>query len=118
MRIDLSGFLAYIVANLVNAYILSRWKVLLKGRLFWMRSMASSVFSEALYSFMAILLMEIKSIPINGVLKIIMISFSIKITYSVLLAGPAQFVVNCLKKWTGIDVYEFPKKFTPTGSVK
>jgi uncharacterized integral membrane protein (TIGR00697 family) len=113
LRIDISGFAAYIIANLINTYILTRWKVLLKGRLFWLRSLGSSAFSEALYTCLAIVMMEIKSIPLRDVMKVIMISFSIKLTYSLIFAGPANLLVNYIKKATGIDVYDFPKKFTP-----
>ena len=113
LRINISGFIAYIMANLANSYILSRWKILLKGRYFWLRSLGSSTFSEALYSLLAILMMEIASIPLNRILQVITLSFSIKAIYSILLAGPANLLVNYLKKITNIDVYDFPKKFTP-----
>ncbi len=114
LRIDISGFIAYITANLVNSYILTRWKVLLKGRKFWLRSLGSSAFSEALYSFLAILLMEIQSLPLKNVFKVILISYSIKISYSLIFSGPAQILVNFIKRKTHIDVYDLPKKFTPT----
>jgi uncharacterized integral membrane protein (TIGR00697 family) len=113
LRIDLSGFIAYITANLINSYILTRWKVLLKRRKFWLRSLGSSAFSEALYSFLAILLMEINSIPLKNVLKVIMISYLIKVSYSIIFSGPAQLLVNYIKKLTCIDVYDLPKEFTP-----
>lgn len=118
LRIDLSGFVAYITANLVNSYILTRWKVLLKGRKFWLRSLGSSTFSEALYSFIAIMLMEINSIPLNGVFKLILISFLIKVTYSLVFAWPGQMIVNYIKRVTHIDVYDLPKKFTPLNYFK
>lgn len=112
LRIDISGFASYIIANLINSYILTRWKILLKGRKFWLRSLGSSIFSEALYSFMAILMMEIASIPMKDVLKVALISFLIKALYSVVLAKPANILVDYIKRKTGIDVYDFPKKFT------
>lgn len=113
LRIDLSGFFAYIVANLVNSYILTRWKVLLKGKHFWLRSIGSSTFSEALYSFLAILLMELRSIPLDNIFQIMMLSFSIKLIYSGVFAAPANWLVNYVKRTTGVDVYDFPTKFTP-----
>ena len=113
LRIDLSGFFAYIVANLINSYILTRWKVLLKGRKFWLRSLGSSAFSEALYSVIAILLMEMNSIPMTNIFKVIAISYGIKLTYSLVFSGPAQIVVNYIKRVTNIDVYDLPTKFTP-----
>ena len=113
LRIDLSGFIAYISANLINSYVLTRWKVLLKGRKFWLRSLGSSAFSEALYSLLAIVLMEIKYLSFHDITKIIMASYSIKIFYSILFSYPAQMIVNRIKKLTNIDVYDLPKKFKP-----
>lgn len=113
VRINISGFIAYIVANLTNSYVLSRWKILLKGRYFWLRSLGSSTFSEALYSFIAIIMMEISSIPLNNILKVASISFGIKACYSAFLALPVSYLVNFLKKLTGMDVYDLPQKFTP-----
>ena len=42
-----------------------------------------------------------------------MISYLIKTLYSIVFAGPGQFIVNYIKKLTNIDAYDFPKKFTP-----
>jgi queuosine precursor transporter len=118
LRINISGFIAYIAANLINSYILSRWKVLLKGRYFWLRSLGSSSFAEAIYSFIAIIMMEMASIPLHSILKVVMISFLIKVAYSMVFAWPMDYLVNYLKKFTGIDVYDFPKKFTPFKYIK
>jgi len=113
MRIGISGFIAYISANLLNSYIISRWKVLLKGKKFWMRSLGASVFSEGVYSFIAILMMEIKSIPMNNIMNVIVLSYAIKATYSVIFAAPSTLLIDRIKKFTGIDVYDLPKRFTP-----
>ncbi len=113
LRIDLSGFAAYLVANLINSYILTRWKVLLKGRKFWLRSVGASTISEALYSLFAIFMMELHAISFSQIVKVVGISYSIKVIYSIVFAGPATLIVNYVKRLTGIDVYDFPKKFTP-----
>lgn len=112
-RINLSGFAAYITANIVNSYIITRWKILVKGKYFWLRSIGSSTFSEALYTLLAIVMMELNSIPIVDILHVVAISFMIKITYSVVFAVPANLLTNYIKNQTGIDVYEFPQIFTP-----
>jgi queuosine precursor transporter len=111
--IDLSGFFAYITANLLNTYILTRWKVLLKGRKFWLRSIGSSIFSEAFYSFLAILIMEFKSVSLDNIFKIVALSFGIKVIYCLIFAFPGNFLVAKLKKITGIDVYDLSPKYTP-----
>ncbi|MCD6040295.1 MAG: Conserved hypothetical rane protein [Gammaproteobacteria bacterium] len=114
LRISISGFTAYIVANLLNSYIISRWKILLKGRYFWLRSFCTSTFTEAVYSCIAILMMEFNAIPLHKVMKLIIISYLIKVIYSLVFALPANFFVTYIKKVTGIDVYDLPKKFTPS----
>ncbi len=112
LRIDISGFVAYIIANLVNTYVLTRWKVLLQGRRFWLRSLGSSAFSEALYSLIAIIMIEINSIATKNLFKLVAASFLIKLIFSLIFAAPAQFFVNHIKRWIGIDVYDFPNKLT------
>jgi uncharacterized integral membrane protein (TIGR00697 family) len=111
--INLSGFTAYMIANLVNAKIISKWKILLKGKHFWLRSLGASTFSEALYTFIAIVMMELNSIPLINMLKVIVISFIIKLVYSSFFAAPANLLVSYVKKHTGIDVYDLPTSYTP-----
>ncbi len=113
LRIDISGFIAYIIANLVNSYLITRWKVLVKGRRFWLRSIGSSTFSEALYSLIAVVMIEINSIPSKNLVKIVIAIYLVKAVTSILFAIPSQFFVNYIKKRIGIDVYDFHKKFTP-----
>jgi len=113
LRINISGCAAYIIANLINSYMLARWKMLVKAKYFWLRSIGSSSFSEALYTILAIIMMELNSIPMTNIIRVVAISFIIKLTYTVIFAGPANLLTNYIKLKTGIDVYEFPTNFTP-----
>lgn len=113
LRIDLSSFLAYIIANLINAQILTRWKMLLKGRKFWLRSMGSSILSEGIYSLIAVFMIEIFSIPTYNLLKIILIIYFIKISCTIILTTPSSILVYYLKILTKTDVYDLPNTFTP-----
>lgn len=113
LRINISGFIAYTIANLANSYVITRWKFLVKGRYFWLRSLGSSMFAAALYSFLAILMMKLNSLSLDAVLKVAVVSYLIKISYSIVLAWPASLLVTYIKKCTGIDIYDLPKNFTP-----
>ena len=114
LRIHISGCAAYILAILFNTKVLTQWKVLLKGRKFWLRSLGSCTVSELLYSFIAILLMEVQSIPISDILKVVTLSYSIKMLYNIVLVLPTQALVNYIRRVTGIDVYDFNHNFTPS----
>ena len=114
LRIHVSGCGAYLLAMLFNTKVLTYWKVLLKGRRFWLRSLGSCTISELLYSFIAILLMEIQSIPMAGILKLVAISYLIKMFYNIALIFPVQKLVNYIRRTTGIDVFDFNHQFTPS----
>lgn len=79
LRIHLSGCFAYLISMTLNSRILTQWKILHKGENFWLRCLAACTISEAFYSLVAILLMEIKSIPFNSILNVVIFSYLIKI---------------------------------------
>lgn len=114
VRIHLSNCVAYFFAMLINTKILTQWKVLLKGRKFWLRSLGSNTISEAIYSCIAILLMELQSIPLVQILKVLAVSYSIKLSYNIILIYPLQLIINLIRRKTGIDVYDFDHKFIPS----
>ena len=113
LSIEMSNFFAFVLGTIINSKILSRWKILMKGRFFALRSIGSSTISEALYSCIAIILMELHSIPFSGIMKTILISYLIKVLYNIAFCIPANFIVNFLKEFTGTDKYDFPENLTP-----
>lgn len=113
--ISISGFSAYIIANLLNSYTITKWKILLQGRYFWLRSVGSSAIAEALYSLIAIFLMELQFVPMKGILKIVILSYIIKVIYNIIFSFPAQIFVSYIKKLTRTDVYDGHQKFMSLG---
>ncbi len=113
LYIVMSSFIAFIVSGLINIHIITKWKVLLQGRYFWLRSLGSSTIAEALYSAIAIVMMEIGSIPLTNIWKLILISYLIKVAYSIIFAAPGNLIVNFIKNTTKIDVYDYPANYNP-----
>jgi len=113
LYIVMSSFIAFIVSSLINIYAITRWKVLWQGEYFWLRSLGSSTIAEALYSVIAILMMEIGSIPLASIWKVILISYFIKVSYSIFFAWPGNLIVNYIKSTTKIDVYDYPVSYNP-----
>jgi hypothetical protein len=113
LHIVLSCFTAYAIANLVNAHLLTKWKLRLNGEKFWLRSIGSSVVSEILYSVIAITMMQLGKTPLNHIFYMALISCSTKVLYSVIFAYPANLLTNYIKRTTGVDVYETPTTFSP-----
>ena len=114
VRIHFSGCFSYLIAILINTKILTHWKVLLHGKRFWLRSLGTCSISELLYSLTAIMLMELQSIPFQNIIKVVALSYLIKMSYNLLFIYPAQLVVNKIRNKAGVDVYDFNRQFTPS----
>lgn len=111
LKTDLRSAVAYIAANIINARLLTQWKTLLKGRYFWMRVVGSSMIAAAIYTIFFIGT-AMYSHSTQNILKTALFSYLIKIAGCIILAIPATFLVDYVKKVTGIDVYDLPVKFS------
>ncbi|OGT38638.1 MAG: hypothetical protein A3F12_05870 [Gammaproteobacteria bacterium RIFCSPHIGHO2_12_FULL_38_14] len=107
LYIVISSFIAFIISSLINIHIITKWKILLRGKYFWLRSLGSSTIAEGLYTAIAILMMELNSIPSANLWKLILISYFIKMAYSIIFAIPGNIIVNYIKNITKIDIYDY-----------
>lgn len=113
LYINMSTFVAFIISSLINAQLLTKWKILVGGRYFWLRSLGSSTFAEAIYSAIAIIMMEISLVPLGDVIHVILLSYLIKVCYSIIFAAPTNALVNNIKKTANIDVYDAKVTYNP-----
>ncbi|HSW68875.1 MAG TPA: queuosine precursor transporter [Gammaproteobacteria bacterium] len=113
LRIDLSGFFAFMISGMINIFFITRWKILLRGRFFWLRSIGSSTIAEGCYSAIAILMIGLGDLPLSTMLQIIAITYAIKVIYSILLAYPGTLVVNYIRYKFKVDVYETSSGINP-----
>jgi uncharacterized integral membrane protein (TIGR00697 family) len=102
--VTISSFIAYMIAGFVNVNLITQWKQLTAGRYFWLRSIGSSGIAELLFSLIAVFMIQIGQ-PLDMVFKIVITSIILKISYSIILAGPANLLVICIKRVTNLDVY-------------
>ena len=109
----LSAFVAYILAGFINIYLISKWKILLRGRYFWLRSLGASTISEFIFTVLAVFLIQFGKLPLNQMLMIMGVSYTIKVIYTIALAFPVNLLVQAIKKADGIDIYDHHTNFNP-----
>lgn len=97
LRNTTSSFIAYIVSTFINIHLLTKWRILLKGRYFWLRSIGSSLIGEFIFTFLAVLMIQLHVMPIHVIWQIVLTSFVIKCVGSITCALPANMIVNILK---------------------
>jgi uncharacterized PurR-regulated membrane protein YhhQ (DUF165 family) len=91
----------------LNVYLLTRWKLKMSGRFFWLRSFFASTLSECAATFIAGVLTFFGMMPINKILFVMANAFAFKILYGLIAVWPASFVAFFLKKKEGM-VFDEP----------
>ena len=112
-RPALGNSVALILGYFVNAYIISRWKIFVQGRIFWIRSIVSSATGEVVYNMVwaFIVMSGVLSLPKIFTMMASMLLF--KIIYSIVAVIPAVYLAGYLKKVEGVDVYDDRVNYNP-----
>jgi len=111
--IAVGALVGTILGSFINIYCITRWKILLRGRLFWLRSIGSSMIGEAVFTLTSVLIVWSGKLPWGQLFTLAFTLFMSKVIYSVVMAGPATLVVNRLKKSEGIESYDAGANYNP-----
>jgi uncharacterized integral membrane protein (TIGR00697 family) len=117
-RLGLSSTVGQLVGGFINIYALSKWKILLKGRYFWLRSIGASAIGEACLNTIGFLIAFIGAISLHGVFELMLASWLYKLIFAAIMAYPANLLVNLLKVVEKTDVYDVDTNFNPLASNK
>ena len=112
-RVAIASFLAIVSGAFINAYAISKWKILLFGKYFWLRSLGASAVGELVFTIVAYLTEFLGVVPISILLHLMIASYVIKLILNPILVVPSLFVVSALKKMEGVDIYDFGTNFNP-----
>jgi len=105
-RIALASLLAFLVGSFLNAYVMSRMKIMHKGKKFGQRAIASTVVGELADTLVFTTVGFLFVIPLNVVFQIIMVETVAKIMFEILVLPITRRVVNYVKQVEGTDVYD------------
>ena len=112
-RLLVSSFLAYLVGEFANSFVLAKLKIITKGRWLWLRTIGSTLVGQGLDSLIFITLAFVGTIPLSGLVLTIVAQWLVKSTYEAVVTPLTYAVVNFLKRKEGIDVYDHDTKFNP-----
>ena len=113
LRSIFSDSLGIIVGQFINIYIISKLKILLKGRYFWLRSVSASFIGDIFTIVIAIIFIYYGTMPLEKVYTIAFYGVALNIAYCAIAATPAIFVVKILKHVEKIDTYDREINYNP-----
>ncbi len=112
-RLLAASFLAYLVGEFANAAVLSRMKLLTRGRWLWTRTIGSTLVGQGLDSLVFVTVAFIGSVAGGDLLRTIVTAWLVKSAYEALATPLTYAVVNALKRVEGIDTYDYGVSLSP-----
>lgn len=112
-RLLIASFLAYLMGEFANSFILAKLKVATSGRFLWIRTISSTLIGEGLDSAVFMTIAFVGTIPSDGLLNAVITQWLFKTGYETLATPLTYLVINFLKKQEGIDVYDRDTNFNP-----
>ncbi len=112
-RILMASFLAYLVGEFANSFVLAKLKIATQGRWLWMRTIGSTLVGQGLDSVVFIALAFAGTLPVQALTLAIVTQWLAKSAYEAAATPFTYLVVNFLKRREGIDTYDFETRFNP-----
>ena len=105
-RIALASFLAFVAGSFINAYVMSRMKVMSKGKHFSFRAILSTIFGEGADSLIFFPLAFYGVIPTSELPLLMFWQVVLKTAYEIVVLPLTIRVVNWVKQYEQEDVYD------------
>jgi uncharacterized integral membrane protein (TIGR00697 family) len=115
-RLLLASFLAYLVGEFVNSYVLARLKVATRGRRLWLRTISSTLAGEGLDSLVFITI-AFYGTPVDLGTTIVT-QWLFKSAYEVIGTPLTYLIVGWLKRIEGVDHFDYHTDFNPVALQK
>ncbi|MBN1847984.1 MAG: queuosine precursor transporter [Deltaproteobacteria bacterium] len=112
-RLLISSFLAYLVGEFANSFVLAKLKISTKGRFLWLRTIGSTLVGQGLDSMIFITLAFVGTIPLTGLMAAIVTQWLVKSIYEAAATPLTYVVVNFLKRKEDVDTFDHDTRFNP-----
>ena len=112
-RIILGSLMAYLVGSFLNAFVMSKVKIMMKGKDFSVRAILSTLVGEAADSMIFITIAFAGNLPSNILFGMIITQACLKTVYEILVLPFTIFVVKWVKRIEGVDSYDESISYNP-----
>jgi hypothetical protein len=112
-RLLVASFLAYLMGEFANSFVLAKMKIATNGRWLWMRIIGSTLVGQGLDSLVFITLAFAGTIPAAALASAIVTQWLFKVGYEALVTPLTYRVVGFLKQQEGLDTYDYGTQFNP-----
>ncbi len=112
-RLLLASFLAYLVGEFANSFVMAKMKIATRGRWLWTRTIGSTLVGEGLDSLVFMTIAFVGEIPMTVLALAIVTQWLVKSAYEAAATPLTYVTVRFLKQREGKDVYDHDTRFNP-----
>ncbi len=112
-RLLLASFLAYLVGEFTNSFVLAKMKIATQGRWLWARTIGSTLVGQGLDSLVFMTLAFAGTIPLTALTGAIVVQWLSKSAYEAIVTPLTYGAVSFLKKKEGLDTFDYDTRFSP-----
>lgn len=113
VRFSISNGIAVFIGMNINSYFISKWKLLLAGRFFMLRSIGATAIGELITTIVADHLEFLGTMPYKTLVSIMITLYIIKIVAAIVYAPFIATYARIAKRKYKIDHYDTQFKFNP-----
>ncbi len=113
LRIFVASLITTPVGDFVNSYVISRWKIHLKGKYFGIRSICATALGLIVYCVLSHTLLFINVLHLKQLITLILTTLIFKLTFVCVCSLPAGLFMRIIKKSEGLDHYDFDVNYNP-----
>lgn len=110
-RVAIASFAGYLFGEFSNSMILSKLKVVTKGKNLWIRTILSTIVGEGFDSVIFIVISFWGTMDNATVLRMILFQYLFKVAYEVLFTPITYLVVKWIKKKENVDTFDYDIKY-------
>lgn len=112
-RTTVASLLAFILGSQMNAWVMSRMKVLQQGKGFGWRAILSTLGGELCDSLVFYPLAFLGVMPLGAIFSIILTQVTVKTLYEALILPLTGVIARRLKQAEGLDTYDYDISYNP-----
>ncbi len=112
-RLLIASFIAYLIGEFANSYVLAKMKIATKGKWLWTRTIGSTIVGQGLDSLVFVIIAFFGTIPPVAMVSTIITQWLVKSLYEAAMTPLTYILVNFLKKRENLDVYDYHTRFNP-----
>ncbi len=112
-RAVLASIIAYFVGEYLNSVVMSRMKVMTKGKFLWTRTIGSTVVGEGADTLIFITGTFAGLMNLKDLIFLIVAQYLFKVIYEVVATPLTYLIVLKIKKIEKTDVYDYDERYNP-----